>query len=124
MLAIPIVILLTGAVGLGVYMGLRYLRRLRNKPTIIGLHFLLGAGVLEPALIAMRGGMGGPLKQISFASALGVTFVGLALVTGITAVMIGRKSRQTADIALATHVGVAAIAFVLIMTWAISVWRA
>ena len=38
--------------------------------------------------------------------------------TGVTAVMVGRKSRQTANLTLATHAGVAATAFVILLAWA------
>ena len=57
MIAIPIVIPITATVGFGLYPGLNYLRQVRNKPTIIGVHFLLGAASLEPLVIVLHGGV-------------------------------------------------------------------
>ena len=65
MLAIPIVLLVSATVAIGLYMGLRYLRRARNPPTLIGVHFLLGAASLEPMLIVLRGGLGHPATKLS-----------------------------------------------------------
>ncbi len=119
MIAIPILLLITATVGVGLYMGLRYLRRQRNRPTIIGLHFLLGAFSLEPMVVTMRGGLGHPAEKLSPLAIAAAVFVALALFSGVTAVMIGRQSRQTANIALASHAGLAAAAFALVMTWGV-----
>ena len=116
MIEIPIVILITATVGLGIYMGLRYLKRIRNTPMIIGTHFLLGAATLEPMVIVLHGGVNGHAKAPIF-GVLSAAFVGLALMSGATAVMIGRQSRRTADIALASHAGLAATAFFLMVAW-------
>lgn len=57
MIAIPIVILITATVGCGRHTGLKHLRRVRNKPTIIDVHFLPGAASLEPMAIVLHGGV-------------------------------------------------------------------
>ncbi len=118
MLAIPIVLLVSATVAIGLYMGLRYLRRARNPPTLIGVHFLLGAASLEPMLIVLRGGLGHPATKLSPIGLVAAGLIALALMTGVTAVMVGRKSRQTANLTLATHAGVAATAFVILLAWA------
>jgi hypothetical protein len=119
MLSIPIVILVVATASLGVYLGLRYLRHERNKPIVIGLHILLGAMTLEPMVIAMRGGLGGVPVQPSMFGVLGACGLALALFSGVTAVMIGRRSRQTANVALTCHAAVAASAVLLIGAWAL-----
>lgn len=119
MIAIPIVILITATVGFGLYLGLNYLRRVRNKPTIIGVHFLLGAASLEPMVIVLHGGVNGHARPPLF-GILSAAFVGLALLSGVTAVMIGRQSRQTANIALASHASIAAAAFFLMIAWIVT----
>jgi Ca2+/Na+ antiporter len=108
-------VLATMAVGL--YMGIRYLRHLRNRPSIIGLHFILGFLSLEPLAFLLRGAMSTATPRPSLVGILGGCGIMLALVSGVTAVMVGRKSRQTANVTLATHVSLATGAFLLLATW-------
>jgi hypothetical protein len=122
MLALPIVIIVSVTVAIGLLMGLRYLRRLRNPPTLIGVHFLLGALSLEPMLIAMRGGLGVAATKPSPVGVAAAGLIALALISGVTAVMVGRKSRQTANITLLAHAGVAATAYLLVLAWALKIW--
>ena len=122
MLAIPIVILVSVTVAIGLYMGLRYLRRARNPPTLVGVHFLLGAASLEPMLIVLRGGLGHAAARLSPVGIAAAGLIGLALMSGVTAVMVGRTSRQTANLTLATHAAVAAGAYLLLLIWAFKVW--
>ena len=53
--AIPALVLLSAAMCLGVIMGIQYLRRVRSKPVMIGVHLLLGAGGLEVLAMMLRG---------------------------------------------------------------------
>jgi hypothetical protein len=119
MIAIPIALLISATVGLGLYLGYRYLKRIRNTPGLIGTHFLLGAASFEPMVLVLRGGVAGHAK-LSLIAMLMVGGVGLALFSGVTAVMIGRKSRQTANIALATHAGFGLSVFLLMVAWALT----
>lgn len=120
MLAIAILLLVSVTVAIGLYMGLRYLKRQRNTPGVIGTHFLLGALTLEPMLIGLRGGIGLAPVRPSLAGSLAAGLIAVALFTGITAVMIGRKSRQTANIALGTHAAVAGSAYILLWVWVVT----
>ncbi len=122
MLAIPIVLLVSATVALGLFMGFRYLKRVRNPPTLIGVHFLLGAASLEPMLIVLRGGLGHPAVKMSPLGIAAAGLIGLALISGVTAVMVGRKSRQTATLTLAVHAGVAATAYLILLAWAFKVF--
>jgi hypothetical protein len=120
MIKASILILITVTAGLGVYMGLRYLRGLRNRPGVTATHFLLAALSLEPLVIGLRGGIGGAAAKPSLFGVLAAALIALALLSGVTAVMIGRKSRQTANIALGTHAGIAATGYLLLWAWALN----
>jgi hypothetical protein len=119
MIGLAILALVAATMAVGVYMGLRYLRRLRNRPSVIGLHFILGALTLEPLVVVLRGAPNGGVAKPTVIGVLGALFVLMALMSGVTAVMIGRKSRQTANIALASHASVATVAFLLLLAWAL-----
>ena len=122
-LAIPAVLLLGGAVVLGVLLGLDYLRRVRSRPTLIGLHLLLGAGAVEVVAMLLRGTPNGatiPAGTILQASAGLLAF---ALCSGLIAPMIGRRSRATMNVALLVHVTASAAGFVLCLVWLISAAR-
>jgi hypothetical protein len=117
MTPIPIVILLTSTVALGIYLGTRYLRHLPRPPVLIGLHFLFGAACLEPIAIVLHGGIVGAQTKPPLTGLLTAAFIAMALASGVTAVMIGRRSRQTANVALSIHAGLAASAFTLMVAW-------
>jgi hypothetical protein len=57
--ALPAILLLTGAVVLGLLLGRDYLRRVRSKPALIGFHLLLGAGGIEVTVMLLRGAPSG-----------------------------------------------------------------
>jgi hypothetical protein len=116
-LAIPAVILLSGAVVLGVLLGIEYLRRVRSKPMVIGVHLLLGAGGLEVIAMLLRGTPDGGVMP---AGAIGQAAAGLlafAMCSGLVAPLIGRRSRATMNVALVTHVTASAAGFVLCLWW-------
>lgn len=117
MLAIPAVLLLSGAAVLGILLGLEYLRRVRSKPTVIGLHLLLGAGGVEVIAMLLRGTPDGAVMP---AGAIGHAAAGLlafALCSGLVTPLIGRRSRATMNVALAAHVTASAAGLVLCLLW-------
>lgn len=117
MRAIPAVLLLTGAVALGVLLGIEYLRRVRSRPVVIGLHLLLGAGSLEVMAMLLHGtpdGAATPARKVLQATAALLAF---ALCSGLVAPMVGRRSRSTMNAALGVHATSAAAGFVLCLYW-------
>jgi len=117
MLAIPAVLLLSGAVALGVVLGLEYLRRARSKPTIIGLHLLLGAGGLEVIAMLLRGTPDGAVMPAGGIGHAAGGLLALALCSGLLVPLVGRRSRATMNVALVTHVSVSAAGFLLCLWW-------
>lgn len=117
MRAIPIVVLLSVAVGLGLLLGFQYLKRERSKPVVIGMHFLFGAASLEILAMLLRGAPDGTTVVPGSLGKLAAGLVALALFSGVRAPMIGRHSRGTMNVALGVHASVAAVGFVLILVW-------
>ena len=117
MFAIPPLVLLLGSVALGLLLGLDYLRRVRSKPALVGFHLLMGAAATELIAMFLRGTPGnsaipvGPLLQSAAA------LLGIALLTGLVAPMIGRRSRSTMNIALIVHVSASTAGVVLCLLW-------
>ena len=114
---IPVLLLYTVTVGLGLYLGYEYLRRIRSRPAMIGIHFLLGAAGMELVAMLLAGAPDGraPLAGALAHAAAGVLL--LALFTGVLAPMIGRRSRPVMNAALATHACAACAGFVLLLAW-------
>jgi len=117
MRAIPIVVLLTIAVSLGLLLGYQYLRRVRSKPVLIGMHFLFGAASLEILAMLLRGAPNGETATPGSFGKVAAAFVVAALFSGVVGPMLGRQSRTTMNVALGVHASVAATAFVLILIW-------
>jgi len=117
--AIPIVVLMGAAVALGVLLGVEYLRRVRSKPVIIGIHLLLGAGGLEVFAVLLRGTPDGEVMAPGLVGNAAAGLMFLAMFTGLIAPMVGRKSRRTMNVALATHASVASLGFLLLLAWVI-----
>ena len=88
MTAVPVLVILSAAVLLGLYLGLLYLRGER-KPVLIGVHFLLGVGGLEALVMLMHGTPGGDEAPAGYEAAA----------------------------ASAAHAGVGAIGFMLLLYW-------
>ena len=117
MKALPVIVLLGAAALLGIYLGYQYLRRTRSRPVLIGLHLLLGAGGLEVLAVVLRGAPDGTSVVAGRLGNAGAGLVALALFSGLLAPMIGRRSRETMNVALATHVGVALVGCALVLVW-------
>jgi hypothetical protein len=117
MQVMPAIVLLSASVALGLFLGLQYLRRVRSKATLIGVHLILGAAGLEGMAVLLRGTPDGTVIP---AGALGNTaalLLALAMISGLATPIIGRRSRRALGPALATHASVAAGGFVLFLVW-------
>jgi len=109
--------MLTSASGVGLWLGVDYLRRRRMRPGMIGAHFLLGAASLEVMVMTIHGG---PALQKTAPGAIGILALaatGLAMASGLIAGLIARRSRRTADLTLATHTTFAMAGLLLFLIW-------
>jgi hypothetical protein len=114
---IPVLALFTATVGLGLFLGYQYLRRIPSRPTMIGIHLLLGAGGMELVAMLLAGTPDGEAALTGRLAHVAAALLLLALFTGLLAPMIGRRSRPTMNAALATHACAAGAGFVLLLAW-------
>lgn len=117
MTAIPALLLLSGAVVLGLVLGLNYLRHERSKPALVGFHLLLGAGGLEVMAMLLHGTPNQPTSPQGGLLLPAAGFVMFAMMSGLVAPLIGRQSRRTMNVAVVVHVSLAVTGFVLLLAW-------
>jgi len=117
MSAIPLVLLLIGAATLGVLLLFDYLNGRRSKPTIIGLHMLLGAGSLEVVAMLLRGISEGGVTTAGRVPQFAAGLVAFALWSGLMVPLIGRRSRGVMNGAMLIHVAASASGVVLCLLW-------
>jgi len=114
---LPIIALLTVQVGIGLYMGMNYLRGTRNKPTFIGIHFLAGAVALEVMALVLRGAPNGDQAEGRSLLTAAAALVAAALLTGLAGAMLYKPMPKAARVALYSHAGIGLAAFAAIMLW-------
>ena len=110
MTTVPLTILLFGAVGVGGYLGMNYLRHIPNKPILTAAHLLMGAGALEQLVIDLSGDRGGAYGY----KAAGLMAITLAL--GFLGAD-GRKSHRKAGYVVAVHAAAGSLGFLLFLAW-------
>jgi hypothetical protein len=120
MAALPVILLLLAAAGLGTIMGLRYLKGEKNKPTMIGLHFLFGAGGLEILVMVMAGSPDGSTASSGPSAGLAAGFVAAALIMGLIAALMARQFPKAVSALLGIHASIALAGIGLVIYWAIS----
>jgi drug/metabolite transporter superfamily protein YnfA len=117
--ALPIVLVMTAGVAVGVYLGWLFLRRERSKPTVIGAHVILAVIGLEGVAMLIKGtpdGADPATGQLVRAAGL---FLVLAVMTGFATPMISKKRpRKVGMAAIGVHAAVAATGYVLLVAWA------
>jgi len=118
--AIAALALLTAAAGLGVWLGALYLRRER-KPAVVGAHLLLGAAGLELTVVMLRGSPDGEVVAADTISVVAAALLAAAMATGFVAPLIGKHSRQSANVALVTHVLLGIAGYGAFAYWLLSV---
>lgn len=115
MTVLPAVIILGLTVALGLVMALRYLRGQPNNPVMIGIHFLLGAAVLEVLAVGLHSTPGGIAAGGGFAT-FTLLFAGLALFSGIVRSLMRTSSASSSTALLAVHAAFATTALGLALT--------
>ncbi len=116
---LPLLLLLSASMGLGLWMGWQFLRRLGSNPIHIGFHLILGVAGLEMVVMLLRGA---PDGSVAAAGALGKStalVLATAVITGFaTSVLARRWSRQGSAWVLAIHALLGSAGFVLFLAWA------
>jgi hypothetical protein len=116
----PAIVLLSASVALGLFLGLKYLRRVRSKPALIAVHLMLGGAGLEGMAMLLRGTPDGTVTPSGLLGNTAALLLATAMLSGLATPMIAKRSpRKVGSIALATHVGFGASGFVLFLAWAL-----
>ncbi len=63
MIALPSLFLMSGAVAIGIYLGILYLRRERPRRLLLGGHILMGMGGLEQVALLIHGSPSGVIGE-------------------------------------------------------------
>jgi hypothetical protein len=117
MVALPSLLLVTGAVLLGIYLGIFYLRGVRPKRILLGAHILMGMGAVEQLALLIHGAPSGAMASESLVKAATGLFA-LAIFSGLTAPLIAQSTRrQNGEIMLAAHAGLGIAGFVVYLAW-------
>ncbi|ABE39721.1 conserved hypothetical protein [Rhodopseudomonas palustris BisB5] len=116
MTATPVLVILSAATALGLYLGLLYLRGER-KQGLVALHLLLGFGGLETLVMLLHGTPDGAAASgnISFGKIAAGLFA-VSAFSGFIAAL-ARKSPVAANVLLGTHVTVGLAGFALVLAW-------
>jgi hypothetical protein len=116
MSATPVLVILSAASAIGLYLGLLYLRGER-KQGLVALHLLLGFGGLETLVMLLHGTPDGATSSgnISFGK-LAAGLFAVSAFSGFIAAL-ARKSPVAANVVLATHVSVGLAGFALFLAW-------
>ncbi len=113
----PAILLVMTAASLGGYLFWNFLTGKHNKPTLIGVHLLVGMATLEITMMLVRGAPDGTQAQYSTYTNTLFLALGLAMLTGLLAPVVGRQSRIGGRALLYSHAGVATLASGLLLWW-------
>jgi hypothetical protein len=119
---LPIVLVITAGVALGLYLGWRFLRRERGRPAAIGAHVILGVIGLEGVAMLIMGTPDGGDPATGRLVRMAGLFLVFAVMTGFAAPLLSRKRpRRFGLAAVGVHAVVAATGYALLIAWAVQV---
>jgi hypothetical protein len=116
MTTLPIVAILTAAVSLGGY-NLFLRQRGIRKPVLIGVHLLFGLGALEVLIYFLKDANGGEGQPAGSFGNVAAAFLALAAFSGLLAPILGRRSRLTSNVLMATHASCGIAGFLTALAW-------
>jgi len=106
---------LLGIIGLttciGLYMGWQFLRGVRNRPMLVGIHLLLGLGSVEVLAVILRGAPNAAPVADRGGILLAAGLLVCALLSGLAVPLIARPVPDAAGMSIATHAGIGGVAF-------------
>lgn len=119
MVVLPAVVVFGTTVAIGLYMGLRYLRGIRNKPALVAVHLLLGVAGLEVLALLLRGAPDGQVAPSGMLGPFAALTMAGALLTGLLVPIIAKPRPEVIGLALAAHAAVGMAGFLALMLWLI-----
>jgi hypothetical protein len=117
MQSLPVFLLLTAQIGLGMVMGAKFILGARNRPAMIGAHFLLGAIALEVAALLLRGAPNGAVAGARSFLQLSAGLLAGALLLGIAAALFGKSMPTAARVSIYGHAALGVAAYGALILW-------
>jgi tryptophan-rich sensory protein len=112
MTKLPVALLLTAAVALGLTLGVLYLRGVR-KPGLVAVHVLLGLAALETMMLVVRS-----TRASTTAAMVAAGFLAWSAFSGLIRPMIADRNKRHGEGLLITHAAAGLTGFVVFLIWA------
>jgi hypothetical protein len=113
----PAILVFGTTVAIGLYMGLQYLRGVRNNRMLVGVHVLIGVAGLEVFALLLRGAPDGSHLATSSTGPAAALFLAAALFTGFIVPLIAAPRPAAIGPALAVHASMGLVAFGVLLLW-------
>jgi hypothetical protein len=113
----PVVLIYGTTALIGAYLGFQYLMGVRNRPTLIGIHLLLGAMGMEVVLMLLRGAPDGTAAAPGGLGTTVALLFGGSLLTGLMVPLLARPMPRIVGPGLALHASVATAGIAAMAWW-------
>ena len=114
---LPVGLLLTAAVSLGLTLGWFYLHNVR-KPMLIGLHLLLGAGALESLAVLLHSSHAADAPGVS-PGIVAASLVAWSLFSGLIRPLFAEARPKQGNALLVTHAAAGLTGFFVFLFWTV-----
>ena len=115
MTKLPVALLLTVAVSLGVTLGVLYLRGVR-KPVLVAVHVLVGLGALETLAVTLHQSNVDNSRTISLGMVT-ASFIAWSLFSGLIRPMLADQWPRQSNGLLITHAAAGLTGFAVFLIW-------
>ncbi len=113
----PALVVFGTTVAIGLYMGLQYLRGVRNNRMLIGVHVIIGIIGLEVFALLLRGAPDGTHLAESRLGPASALLLAAALFSGFMVPLIAAPRPAATGATLAVHAVVGTAAFGALLLW-------
>jgi hypothetical protein len=113
----PAIAVFGTTVAIGLYMGLQYLKGVRNNRMLVGVHVLIGVAGLEVFALLLRGAPDGTHMAESNMGPAAALFLAAALFTGFVVPLIAPAKPGAVGPTLAVHASFGLVAFGVLLLW-------
>lgn len=116
----PALVVFGSTVAIGLYMGLNYLKGLRNNRNLVAVHILIGVAGLEVFALLLRGAPDGSRLAESHLGPAAALLLAAALFTGFITPLLAKSRPAATGPALAVHAAFGTIGFGVLLLWVFS----
>jgi hypothetical protein len=113
----PAIVVFGSTVAIGLYMGLQYLKGVRNNRMLVGVHVLIGVAGLEVFALLLRGAPDGTHLAESRTGPAAALLLAAALFTGFLVPLIAAPRPAATGATLAVHATMGVVAFGVLLLW-------